>query len=82
MIAQPIGVSAMSEKAFSKLKGDEKRWRVEDGAGILRRHMELLKDPEWLKASQAELKKQNEDGEDALKSSLAYKEMGKKKNDR
>ena len=67
---QPI----MSEKPYSQLKGDDKRWRADEGAGILRRYAELMKDKDWLAASKKTLEEQIK----ASQKALNYPEMDKK----
>jgi len=62
-----------TEKSYKSLKGDEKRWRTEEGASTLRRYAELMADPEWLEASKKELDNQIKDS----KKALDYAEMKK-----
>jgi len=65
----------MMDKPFKSLKGDDKKYRAKEGADIMRRHTELMSDPDWMEAAKAMMEEEMKMMEKAI---MAYGEMDKK----
>lgn len=55
------------EKPYSQMKGDEKRYCIEDAARTLKRYAAIKKDKALMSAAREELKKEIADSQAALK---------------
>lgn len=52
---------------FSKLKGEDRRWRIERAADTLREYTEIMGQPKLMEEAQKELDKQQKDIENTKK---------------
>jgi len=57
----------MSETQFSKLKGEERQWRIEEAASTLKRYVVIKKDQQLMKAAREELKRQVAEDQETIK---------------
>lgn len=57
----------MAKSELAGLKGDDRKWKIEDAARTLKSFAKLKRDPELLKAAREELKREIKDSQNVLK---------------
>jgi len=64
---ETVEPAIMNRKPFSQLKGDERRWAIDEAVGTLKQYAKVKKDKDLMKAAREELKKQVAESQALLK---------------
>ena len=67
MASRVMAVTNMAETPFAKLKGDERRWRIESAARTMQDYAKLVRDKPLLRAARNELKRQIAENQEIVK---------------